>query len=216
MAAILAASGAVVMAVPITSNFKCGRRIMGVERAELDTLLASANQEDLEYLVEKFYGKCYAVQYRGDPDSETRKQLETCCKEYAAEIDAIIAGGVKKCGVCKEPYVRKVRKSGEVVYAPNCGCKSRKPVEYTLREYMGLEDGSLYDAEYIIGGNGNFIGVRYALGTGGPSYWVDTVSQFVEGYWGGDSYKYPLSGDAVSAIYDLGEEKWDTVSNYTR
>lgn len=182
---------------------------MSIGKDVLDGLAASISQEELESLVTAFYGKCYKVQYCGDPDSETKKELEERCRHYADYMREIYRGEVKKCGKCGAAYNRVIRKDGEVVYKRACGCEGRaKAEEYTLDNFL---DGA-FDAEYTVNGNGAYNGVRFYLDTGGPTIYADTNTKFVEGRWGGGSVSVPLDYDVSDAVEDVGEQWYERVA----
>lgn len=43
------------------------------------------------------------------------------------------------------------------------------------------------DINYIINGDKTYKGARILVAFGGPNIWIDTVTEKVEGYWGGET-----------------------------
>jgi len=49
-----------------------------------------------------------------------------------------------------------------------------------------LEDA--LDIQYIVNGEGEYLGARVLVAFGGPNIWIDTLNERVEGAWWGDKY----------------------------
>ena len=49
-----------------------------------------------------------------------------------------------------------------------------------------------YDWDYCVNRLGEMEDVMILLAGGGPTIWLNTREQVVEGYWGTDSYKKPI------------------------
>ena len=49
-----------------------------------------------------------------------------------------------------------------------------------------------YSIRYIINGTGEYLGARLMLAGGGPTVWVDTFLEEVQGFWGSDKCSYPI------------------------
>ena len=54
--------------------------------------------------------------------------------------------------------------------------------EVTASKWM--ED--VYDIRYLVGSDKRYLGAQLMVAGGGPTVWVNTWTNEVEGYWGGD------------------------------
>ena len=59
-----------------------------------------------------------------------------------------------------------------------------------------------YDVKYTVDGDGTYLGVRIMLAGGGPSIYLDTYHEQIEGYWGVDSCKLIISD------FDYIDDHW--------
>lgn len=50
-----------------------------------------------------------------------------------------------------------------------------------------LED--VLDVEWILNSDGSYKGARVLVAFGGPNIWIDTATNYVEGYWWGDKFE---------------------------
>lgn len=63
------------------------------------------------------------------------------------------------------------------------------------------------DIEITRGGSGDYRGARIAVTLGGPNAWLNTRSQLVEVYWGGESACYVAPAELCDILDDfLGVE----------
>ncbi len=60
-----------------------------------------------------------------------------------------------------------------------------------------------YSIRYIIDGKGEYLGARLQLAGGGPTVWVDTFLEEVQGFWGSDKCSYPIYD------YEYIDEYWE-------
>jgi len=60
-----------------------------------------------------------------------------------------------------------------------------------------------YAIRYIIDGSGRYLGSRLMLAGGGPTVWIDTFNEEIQGFWGSDKCSFP--------IYDYGyiDDYWE-------
>jgi len=63
-----------------------------------------------------------------------------------------------------------------------------------------------YDIKYTVDGDGTYLGVRIQLAGGGPSVWLDTYHEEIQGFWWGDSCKLIISD--FQYIDDYWEERY--------
>ncbi len=75
--------------------------------------------------------------------------------------------------------------------------------------YLDWLNGIL-DVMYYIGQEpGDYRGVRIAVALGGPNIYVDTLDGEVVGYWGSDTFRWPLRNEAIALIDKDFEEQWN-------
>jgi len=94
-------------------------------------------------------------------------------KDYVRAIANDIHKGLPiiecpECGACEND-------------APNCDCD----IPEMLSGFDYLNDA--LDIQYIVTGQGEYIGARVLVAFGGPNIWVNTHTNIVEGFWGSDS-----------------------------
>jgi hypothetical protein len=53
------------------------------------------------------------------------------------------------------------------------------------------------DIEYTVSSSGYYLGSQVCVAFGGPSIYIDTRNQKVQGYWGGDYVERSYSNDAL-------------------
>ena len=61
------------------------------------------------------------------------------------------------------------------------------------------------DIQYIVTGEGEYLGARVLLAYGGPNIWLDTQKQMVEGHWWGDSFSASYHSDIMDIDGALSE-----------
>lgn len=56
-------------------------------------------------------------------------------------------------------------------------------------EHVGAYEylSDVLDIEYVVTGSKEYLGARVLVAFGGPNIWINTRTNQVEGYWGGDS-----------------------------
>lgn len=64
------------------------------------------------------------------------------------------------------------------------------------------------DIQYIVTGNGEYLGARILVAFGGPNIWVNTQTKEVEGYWWGDYVSARIDGDSLG-LDDALAEHWE-------
>lgn len=64
------------------------------------------------------------------------------------------------------------------------------------------------DIEYIVNGEGHYLGARVLVTFGGPNIWINTRTREVEGYWWGDAARSSYIDDAMGLNAAL-EELWE-------
>lgn len=106
------------------------------------------------------------------------------CIDIANELDAFANGDVIRCPICSE-LVSRPYDEGEGVEL-DCGCK------VDIDDLDDLNKGSMYDyfrdhiydIEYTINSDLEYIGARIMIACGGPNIYINTNSKRVELYWG--------------------------------
>ena len=75
------------------------------------------------------------------------------------------------------------------------------------------DDDDRYEAyaiRYIIDGSGEYLGSRLMLAGGGPTVWIDTFNEEIQGFWGSDKCVFPIY--AYGYIDDSWEEQYKCLS----
>ena len=66
-----------------------------------------------------------------------------------------------------------------------CECETQPLLDGIMSGHDYLNDA--LDIQYIVTGQGEYIGARILVSFGGPNIWVNPHTGIVEGYWGSDS-----------------------------
>ena len=90
----------------------------------------------------------------------------------------------KKSETCGEQLRRMCKNIAEEISAGNPEGKDSK----TASAWM--ED--TYDIRYYVDSSKRYLGAEIMVAGGGPNIWVNTYTQQVEGYWGGDKVLEPF------------------------
>ena len=70
-----------------------------------------------------------------------------------------------------------------------------------------MED--VYDIRYIVDGKKKYLGVMLMVAGGGPTIWVNTWTNEVEGYWGGDRVTWAFRDEI--GLDDYNEEIYNCI-----
>ena len=70
-----------------------------------------------------------------------------------------------------------------------------------------MED--VYDIRYIVDGKKKYLGVMLMVAGGGPTIWVNTWTNEVEGYWGGDRVTWAFRDEI--GLDDYNEEMYNCI-----
>ncbi|QJA42987.1 hypothetical protein [Phaeobacter phage MD18] len=71
-----------------------------------------------------------------------------------------------------------------------------------------LCDTEVYDVEYTVSGNLEFMGARLMVAGGGPNIYINTRTETVQGYWGSD--RFERSYTDAQGIHEYWEEMYNT------
>ena len=79
-------------------------------------------------------------------------------------------------------------------------------------EELGSMDAWSYvtdalDIEYMVSGDGSYLGARILVCFGGPNVWIDTRYNRVIGHWWADSHSAPFTD--VMGLDDVCQELWE-------
>ena len=109
----------------------------------------------------------------------------------------------------------------EYDYCPDCGSQDfDQPCcdEYQLLQADGtyirqIKSGFDYvhdalDIQYIVTGKSEYLAARILVAFGGPNIWINTQTQTVEGYWGGETALSHYYTDKMD-IHDACREYWE-------
>ena len=66
--------------------------------------------------------------------------------------------------------------------------------------------------EYTVDGHHKFLGAQVLVAFGGPTIWVDTRSDLIEGSWGGDKVTMPFRD--VNDLHSQCEELFEATSRH--
>ena len=69
----------------------------------------------------------------------------------------------------------------------------------------------VYNIRYVVDGDLDYCGVNVMIACGGPNIWVDTYSQTVDLYWGGDHVSYELWSSTTDEIDEIFREQYETL-----
>ena len=105
------------------------------------------------------------------------------CIAIANELDAFASGNLIRCPECGEIVSPPYEEGVEL----DCGC------EVDIDDLDDLDGVSMYDyfedhiydIEYTIGSDLNYIGARIMIACGGPNIYINTNNKRVELYWWG-------------------------------
>ena len=70
-----------------------------------------------------------------------------------------------------------------------------------------MED--VYDIRYIVDGKKKYLGAMLMVAGGGPTIWVNTWTNEVEGYWGGDRVTWSFRDEI--GLDDYNEEMYNCI-----
>ena len=122
------------------------------------------------------------------------------CIDIANELNAFASGDMIRCPECGE-IVNLPYEEGEGVEL-DCGCKVDIDDiddldEVNIYDYF---DDDIFNIEYTINSDLEYIGARIMIAFGGPNIFVNTNNKRVELYWGFGRAEAALSDRAVEVI----------------
>ena len=97
----------------------------------------------------------------------------------------------KKSETCGEQLRRMCKGIADSITNPNTkfiGPEDEEPRQETASDWM---EGT-YDIRYYVDSRKEYLGAEILVAGGGPNIWVNTYTQQVEGYWGGDKVLEPF------------------------
>ena len=122
------------------------------------------------------------------------------CIDIANELNTFASGDMIRCPECGE-IVSLPYEEGEGVEL-DCGCKVDIDDiddldEVNIYDYF---DDDIFNIEYTINSDFEYVGARIMIACGGPNIFVNTNNKRVELYWGFGRAEAALSDRAVEAI----------------
>lgn len=69
-----------------------------------------------------------------------------------------------------------------------------------------------YDIKYTVDCSKQYYGCRIMLAGGGPTVYLDTVANQIQGYWGSDEWVTNVSYDSCEAVDDYWREVYECLS----
>ena len=97
----------------------------------------------------------------------------------------------RKGETCEEQLRRMCKSIADSITNPNpkfIGPEDEEPRQETAHDWM---EGT-YDIRYYVDRDKRYLGCELMVAGGGPTIWVNTYTQQVEGYWGGDKVLEPF------------------------
>jgi len=106
-------------------------------------------------------------------------------------LQAPLIKGEKKPETCEEQLRRMCKNIADDITNP---VMRKDPETGEKREETAMEwmEGT-YDIRYYVRQDKSYLGAEILVAGGGPTIWVNTYTQQVEGYWGGDRVNVPFS-----------------------
>ena len=107
-------------------------------------------------------------------------------------LQAPLIKGEKKPETCEEQLRRMCKNIADSISNPDpkfIGPEDEEPRQETAHDWM---EGT-YDIRYYVRQDKSYLGAEILVAGGGPTIWVNTYTQQVEGYWGGDRVNVPFS-----------------------
>lgn len=146
--------------------------------------------------------------------AQTDRHNTEHCKSIADTLEMIAQGALYVCPECGE-YVNindheddadlfDAIYTGDEIRCPECA-------EVTYLEQVSMYDwlGDALDYEYTIGADRSYRGCRVMVAFGGPTIYVNTMTEQVELYWWCDRATYPISREAVNELDACMEELYN-------
>ena len=106
-------------------------------------------------------------------------------------LQAPLIKGEKKPETCEEQLRRMCKNIADSISNPDpkfIGPEDEEPRQETAHDWM---EGT-YDIRYYVRQDKSYLGAEILVAGGGPTIWVNTYTQQVEGYWGGDKVLEPF------------------------
>ena len=105
-------------------------------------------------------------------------------------LQAPLIKGEKKPETCEEQLRRMCKNIADDITNP---VMRKDPETGEKREETAMEwmEGT-YDIRYYVRQDKSYLGAEIRVAGGGPTIWVNTYTQQVEGYWGGDKVLEPF------------------------
>ena len=97
----------------------------------------------------------------------------------------------RKGETCEQQLRRMCKSIADSITNPNpkfIGPEDEEPRQETAHDWM---EGT-YDIRYYVDRDKRYLGCELMVAGGGPTIWVNTYTQQVEGYWGGDKVLEPF------------------------
>jgi hypothetical protein len=133
----------------------------------------------------------------------TKEELERDVKQYAAELNAVVAGRWYVCPECGGAIeVDDAENDGEPLECCGETCELQ-----TMADYLG----DPLDMSYIVGRDGTYEHGRVYTTVGGPTIWINTEAACVRGTWGSEETTANITYAARDAIDDILADWYDAV-----
>ena len=147
-------------------------------------------------------GEQYLTTYTARVYSEHENRER--CITVADEIEAYADGNMYRCPDCGE----FLNITSDRYRCPACGCVADLDEFEQLSMYDYLIENGL-DIEYRIGADKEYRSCEIMVAWGGPNIYIDTASDTVKLYWGGEKAVYYIPGSVSDEIDDACEEQYN-------
>ena len=97
---------------------------------------------------------------------------------------------IRKSETCGEQLRRMCKSIADSITSPEMKEDGDTGEKYRETAHEWMED--VYDIRYYVDRDKRYLGCELMVAGGGPTIWVNTYTQQVEGYWGGDKVLEPF------------------------
>ena len=100
---------------------------------------------------------------------------------------------IKKRETCEEQLRRMCKDIADGISNPVISNDEQE--DGSVEQHGGASEWmeGTYDIRYYVDSSKRYLGAEILVAGGGPNIWVNTYTQQVEGYWGGDRVTVPFA-----------------------
>ena len=112
---------------------------------------------------------------------------------------------IRKSETCEDQLRRMCRSIADSIDTPEMITDEETGEKRTETASDWMKD--VYDIRYIVDREKKYLGCKLMVAGGGPTIWVNTWTNEVEGYWGGDKVLEPFIDNI--GLDDYNEEMYN-------